>query len=150
MRQFFVILALLLFWPLLVPANEFDWLVRQFARESGARPTHIPMFGLVRFAVAVGHPAGTSQLNLAIFEYANFESPRFSELTDSLVGAAWKPMIRVRSRHGESTNIYAQQNDRELKLLVTSLDGSEATFVELKIKPEALIRFVDEHRETRH
>ncbi len=114
MRQLLAAIALLLLTPLLTPANEFDWLVREFARESGAKQTHIPFFGLARFVVAVGHPAGASQLNLALFEHANFDPPRFSELTDSMVGAAWKPIIRVRSTRGESTNIYAQQGSARI------------------------------------
>jgi hypothetical protein len=150
MRRFFAVIGLLLVMPLLLPASEFDWLVREFSRETGAKRTNIPFFGVVRFAVAVGHPAGTSQLNLALFEHANFDPPRFSELTDSLVGTAWKPIVRVRSRHGESTNIYAQQNQKDLRLLITSLDNSEATFVQLQVRPEVLIRFVDEHRGSHH
>jgi hypothetical protein len=58
--------------PLLVPASEFDWLVREFSRESGTKPTHIPMFGLVRFAVGITQPAGTSEMKLAIFENTNW------------------------------------------------------------------------------
>ena len=146
MRRLFPIASFLVALPLTLAANDFDWLVREFARESGAHRMHIPMFGLVRFAVAVGHPAGASQLNLAVFEHANLESSRFSALTDDVAGGLWKPMIRVRSKNGESTNIYAQANGKDLRLLVTSLDKDEATFLELKIWPESLIKFVDDHR----
>ena len=76
MSRFLVICALILFVPLILSANEFDWLVREFSHQSGARQTYIPLFGLVRFSV---------------------------------VGHEWKPMLRVRSRNHESTNIYAQQ-----------------------------------------
>jgi hypothetical protein len=128
-----------------IVASDFDWLVREFARESGAKQVHIPFFGLARFVVAVGHPAGTSNLRLAIFERGGLESPRFSSLTDMTVGSSWKPMIRVRSARGESTNIYERPEGKHLNLLVTALDGNDATFVEVRIQPESLIRFVDDH-----
>jgi hypothetical protein len=150
MSRLFAVCALILFVPLMLSANEFDWLVREFSRQSGARQTYIPLFGLVRFSVAVVHPAGTSQLRLALFEHANLEPEKFSQLTDAVVGRQWKPMVRVRSRNNESTNIYAQQQGRDLRLLITSLDGGEATFVQVQIRPAQLIKFIDDHRRPEH
>jgi hypothetical protein len=145
LRRVLALCSLALLMPLASFANEFDWLVREFCRESGAHQTHIPFFGLVRFGVAVAHPAGTSELRLAVFEKTNLPSDRFSQLTDSVVGGEWKPMIRVRSRNGESTNIYVQETRKGLRLLITSLDGQDATFVQVRIKPDELIKFVDDH-----
>ena len=151
MRRLLTIFTVAAALPFAAPASEFDWLVREFSRQSSAKPVHIPLFGLARFAVAVAHPAGTSELNLAVLENVELESARFSQLTDNLVGPAWKPIVRVRSRYGESTNIYAQLNGKDLRVLLTALDGSDATLVEVRIKPEALMKFVDEHaRPGRH
>lgn len=144
MRLIIALLALTA-WPAVMSASDFDWLVREFSRESGAKQVHVPFFGLARFVVAVGHPAGASDLRLAIFERGELESLRFSTLTDQTVGSSWKPMLRVRSLRGESTNIYVRQEKKHINLLITSLDGDEATFVQVRIQPEALIRFVDEH-----
>ncbi len=150
MRRLCACLACLLFIPALLPASEFDWMVREFSRETGASQTRIPFFGLARFIVAVGHPAGASELRLAIFENTNLEPARFSDLTDMAVGSAWKPMVRVRSRDGESTNIYEQSNGDNLRLLITTLErGGEATFVQVRVKPTTLMKFVDEHCQKR-
>lgn len=149
MRLFTLALAVCLMLPSASPASEFDWLVREFSRESGAKAMHIPLFGLAQFVVAVGHPAGTSELKLAVFEHPNIESARFSQLTDEMVGGAWKPIVRVRSRTGESTNIYLRQEGENLRVLLTTLDHDDATFVQVRIKPDRLMRFVDEHRTAR-
>jgi len=149
MRRLLAILTLAAVLPLTLPASEFDWLVREFSRQSAATQVHIPLFGLARFVVATGHPAGTSELHLAVFEHVELESGRFSQMTDRVVGAAWTPIVRVRSRNGESTNIYAQSNGKDLRALLTVLDGGEATFVEVRVKPEALMKFVDEHGSSR-
>lgn len=146
MRSLCACLVCLFLVPLALPASEFDWMVREFSRESGASPMHIPFFGLARFIVAVGHPAGTSELRLAVFEHTNLEAARFSDITDTAIGASWKPMVRVRSRDGESTNIYEQANGDNLRLLITTLEQSgEATFVQVRVKPTTLMKFVDEH-----
>ena len=145
MQRFLAIIGLWLVLPIALPASEFDWVVREFSRESGAKQTHIPMFGLVRFAVSVSHPGGASELKLAVFEHTNLESRRFSELTDSVIGRNWKPMVRVRARNGESTNIYSQTDGKQMRLLIASLDHDEATFVQVRIRPEELMKFVDDH-----
>jgi hypothetical protein len=58
-------------------------------------------------------------------------------------------MIRVRSRNGESTNIYLQQAGKQVRLLIGTLERNQSTLIEVRVKPEELIRFVDEH-EHRH
>ncbi len=142
--------SLLLLLPLPVPANEFDWLVREFSRESGAKRVNVPFLGLANFVVKVGHPAGTSDMKLAIFERGDLEGPRFTSLTDSAVGGSWKPMIRVRSKDGESTNIYVRTDGKHLNILITSLDDDDATFVQVRLEPQALMKFIDEHNDHGH
>jgi hypothetical protein len=131
-------------------AGDFDTLVARFSHESGATRTHIPFFWVARAAVAVAHPAGASELNLAVFEHASFDPRRFRELTDDAVGGVWQPMVRVCSRSGESTNIYSRPAGREMHLLVATLDHNEATFVEVLVEPEALMTFIDEHGGRHH
>lgn len=134
----------------LAPASEFDWFVREFSRETGVQPIHIPLFGLVRLSVAIVRPAGTSDLRLAVFEHANLEPNRFAELTETFWGVAWKPIVRIRERNGEVTNIYVQQSDKWVRVLVSSLDKDDATFVQMRIKPEALLKFIDEQRRSKN
>lgn len=135
--------------PIASWGSEFDWLVREFARESGMEPIHIPFFGLVRFAVAVVQPAGTSELNLAVFEHARLDPERFREMADHSTGHLWKPMVRVRT-NVESTNIYGQTEGQRLRLLIATLDKEDATFVQVRVKPEDLMRFVDERKWKKH
>ena len=46
MRRLLAILSVASALPLTMPASEFDWLVREFSRQSAATPVHIPLFGL--------------------------------------------------------------------------------------------------------
>ena len=149
MRRLLVILSLLAVLPLASQASDFDWLVREFSRQSSAKPLYIPLFGVARFVVAAGHPAGTSELHVAVFEDVKLEPQSFTHITDSVVGPSWRPIVRVHSRSGESTNIYAQPNGKDLRILLTVLDSGDATFVHLRIRPEALMKFVDEHGSSR-
>ena len=150
MRRLIAIVALAAALPLASYADDFDWLVRDFARESGLHPLHIPMFWLVRSIVAVVQPAGASELNLAVFENAHFDPDRFRELADRAIGPSWKPMIRVREHNKEATEIYSQTRDQRLRLIVATLDQQDATFVEVRVKPQELMRFVDQQHWKQH
>lgn len=150
MRRLTALCALLFAFSSTLPASEFDWLVREFARESGAHPVHMPLFGLVRLAVAVGHPAGTSELRLAVFERPQFIGDDFGRLADRTVGSAWNPIVRTRSRDGEATNIYVQPDGPRLRLLVATIDNDSAVFVQVRIRKEELIRFVDKQEHRHH
>lgn len=154
MRRLRTLAVILLALPIALSASQFDSMVREFSRQSGVRPVHIPLFGVVRFAVAVAHPAGTSDLKLAVFEHPNMRACEFARATDfmignSMIGNSWKQIVRVQSRNGEFSNIYLQPDGKHLRLLIATLDNDDATFVELRIKPEALMKFVDERKHSR-
>jgi hypothetical protein len=149
MRRSLILISFVAIFASLLSASEFDWMVRQVSRESGVEPLHIPFFGLARFVVSVGHPAGATDLHLAVFENTEIAPEHFARMIDSAAGSSWKPMIRVRSRNGESTNVYLQKAGKQVRLLIGTLEHNEATLVEVRVTPEELIRFVDEH-EHRH
>ena len=137
--------------PLLGLASDFNSLVHEFSRQTGVRETHIPFFGLARFVVAVAHPAGTSDLKLAIFENVDGRQWDFMNAAEGIAyTSGWKRIVRVRSRNREFVNIYTMPEGRKLRMLVTTIDHGDAVFVEMRIKPEELIRFVDEHRHDQH
>ena len=125
-------------------AGEFDWIARNVERESGCKRTHIPFFGVAKFVVAVGHPAGASQLDLAVFEDTNISPERFSDILSNAAGSTWKPMIRVRSKRGESTTIFAQQDGKRVRLLIGNFDHREATLVQIRVNVDKLLRYVDD------
>jgi hypothetical protein len=139
----------LLFLASSLRASEFDWMVRQISRETGARPIHIPFFGLARFVVRVGHPAGASDLHLAVFEDTHIAPIHFNQLFDTTAGPDWNPIVRVRSRNGESTNIYARKEGKHLRLLICTSEQGETTLVEVRVQPDKLMEVVEEHRHWR-
>ena len=51
MRQIGILYAALALVPLCASASDFDWLVREFSRRSGAKQVHIPLFGLARIDI---------------------------------------------------------------------------------------------------
>lgn len=137
--------------PLFGWAGDFSSLVHEFSRQTGVHETRIPFFGLARFVVAVAHPAGTSELKLAIFENVDGRQRDFMNTAEGIAyTSGWKRIVRVRSRNREFVNIYTLPEGHKLRMLVTTIDHGEAVFVEMRIKPEELMKFVEEHRTQWH
>ena len=132
--------------PSTLLASEFDWIARNFERESGCKQVHIPFFGLARFVVGVTHPEGVSDLHLAIFEDSAISPERFRSLVDDAVGGSWKPMIRVHSSRGDTTSIYAREDGKHMRFLIGTLDGNDATLVQIRMNVNKLVNFIDEQR----
>jgi hypothetical protein len=132
--------------PALVPAGDFNGLVREFSRQTGAHQTRIPFLGLARFVVATAHPAGTSEFKLAVFENVDGRQRDFIDTADGVAsGEGWNRIVSVRSKNGESTNIYMLPEGKRLRMLVTTVDSGDAVFAEMRIKPENLVKFLDDH-----
>jgi len=134
--------------------REFSDVVNAISDEFHTRPTHIPFFGLVNLVTFVARPACTKHIELALFEHLDARDRDGRDLAQSIrraVGSAWKPFVQVWSRHGgreETVLVYVRMEGHDCKFLVTSIEPSEATVVELKLNPEALQRWLVSPRES--
>lgn len=129
--------------------REFADIVREISAEYHTRPLHIPLFGVVKVVTFVAHPAGTKQLDLAVFEDIETEghdSAALARRIGRIAGAAWKPFVQVRSGHNghqETTLIFMRCDKSDAHLLIATLEPREATVVHVKVHPEALRRWMD-------
>ena len=135
----------------LVPAAsagdpDFKAIVRSVESELGIRRMHIPLFGTAMFCVRVAHPGGAKQLDMAIFDEADYAMPdaeRFDQIIRNAVGNRWTPMIRVKERD-ELTYIYAKVEKHDWKLILATFEPREATLIHLKVDPKRLGDLFDE------
>jgi len=58
------------------------------------------------------------------------------------LGPGWRPLVRIRAGRGaEQTHVYVREAGDNLKLMIVTLDGGQATVIRAKVNPEALARF---------
>ena len=119
--------------------RDFNVIVRAISDQIHARPTHIPLFGLVNFATFVAHPAGVKHLDLAVFENLDLDDQSVKDVAETirLTGPGWLPFVRVRERN-ESVLVYMEQDHSDCRLLVVAIENGELTVVELRLNPEAV------------
>lgn len=105
----------------------------------------IPMFGLVRTVVRVGHPRGVHDLQLAVFEGKGRVDPKLLDaLMTSRAGRGYAPLVRVRSKHEqESSFIYARALGDKIELLVLTSDSEDTVLVRVVVDPQVVTRYLD-------
>jgi hypothetical protein len=135
--------------PATARADDFDSVVRNVRAACGGRKVGIPFLGLARFATRFVRPAGVKSFKLAVFEdltRAGDMSGLRAAIRQSL-GPEWRPLVRVRSGRGAGqTHVYVRDAGDDLKVMVVTLDGDQATVIRAKVNPEALARFARDPR----
>lgn len=147
-RSFTVLAALLLAFvfssPAAARADDFDTVVKNVRAACGGKKVRIPFLGLAGFATRLMRPAGVKSFKLAVFEDLN-RAGDVSGLGAAIgqsLGPGWRSLVRIRSGHGaEQTHVYVREAGDNLKLMIVTLDGEQATVIRAKVNPEALARF---------
>ncbi|MBI1790468.1 MAG: hypothetical protein HYR60_23285 [Acidobacteria bacterium] len=142
----FLLLTLLL--PLAAAGRDlsFDSAVRQVESHYNTRRAHIPFLGLAGLAVGVARPFGVKDFRLAVFE--DLDRARDAKPLDLRdAGADWRPLVRVHSRRsGEATYIYVREEGQWWKMLLVTVDHSDATVLQMSLKPAQILKHVENVR----
>jgi hypothetical protein len=129
----------------------FNEVVNTIETTYGVRHMHIPLLGVALFFV---RPDGVRCRKLAVFE--NFHGPvdavEASRLIEGSLGPDWHPFVRVHSKgsNGETTLIYANPSGHKMRMMVVSLESSEATVVEVNIPDYSISKWLKEPGEEAH
>jgi Methyl-CpG binding domain len=125
---------------------EFKGIVHSIERTYGVHHTHIPFLGMAMF---FARPAGVHGFKLAVFE--GFQSPNDSadlrRTIESSLGTGWYPFVRVRSKgkaDGETTLIYTSPCGNRMRMMIVSLEPSEAVVIKMELSEHAIEKWLKE------
>ena len=127
--------------------REFHEIVSRLAEAYHKKP--MPLMGFLSFAARFDEPKGVSGLKMAIFDDIDPAlAPDEGEL-DSLLartGSNFRPFVKVRSKSGERTYIYAADADARhgSELLLVTIDPSDAVVIKMRVNADAMKRWVDD------
>lgn len=157
MKQFRVIPCLMLLSLALIGSQttvraedkEFAPIINQLQLQYKAKHRKVPMMGLANLAVKLVRPAGVKSFKLAIFEDLQFDETKnnfeLSSFVRQTLSNEWKPLVRVNSRlTREQTHIYVKgDGNKDLRLMIVNVDGSDAVVVRVRINPNTLVKWMD-------
>lgn len=121
--------------------SEFHGVVGAIESHYGIRHTHIPLLGFATFFI---HYGGVSGVKLAVFE--DFHASTVDDMRDVIkhtLGPDWQPFVRVHSAT-ENTLIYVNPAKGRMRLMIVSIETSEATVVEVKLSDSAIEKWLKE------
>jgi len=139
-----LLLVLMLSAPATARADDFDAVVKNVRAACGGKKVRIPFLGLAGFATKLVRPAGVKSFKLAVFEDVTWagDLPGLGAAIGQSLGPEWRPLVRIRNgRRAEQTHVYIREAGDNLKLMIVTLDGQQATVIRAKVNPEALARF---------
>ena len=139
-----LLLASVLSAPATARADDFDAVVKNVRAACGGKKVRIPFLGLAGFATKLVRPAGVKSFKLAVFE--DLKQVRdvsgLGAAIGQTLGPGWRPLVRIRNGRGaEQIHVYVREAGDNLKLMIVTLDGQQATVIRAKVNPEALARF---------
>ena len=125
---------------------EFRSIVHSIEHTYGVHHMRIPLLGVAMFFV---RPSGVHGLKLAIFEGLKppMDSDGVSRVIESSLGAGWYPFVRVRTKgktDGETTLIYTSPSGNRMRMMIVSLEPSEAVVVKLELTDHAIKKWLKE------
>ncbi len=130
---------------------EFKGVVHAIESNYGVHHMHIPLLGVALF---FARPEGASGLRVAVFE--GFQTSNnvsdVSRVVEHSLGPDWYPFVRVRSNSGgngsgETTLIYTNPSAGTMRMMIVSLEPSEATVVELKLNERTIRKWLSDPKE---
>jgi hypothetical protein len=131
--------------PAFAADREFQDIVKAISEQFGTKPIHIPMLGLARAVIAIAHPAGAKQLNIAIFQDLDERRGSGRDLLESVrlaVGREWQPFVQIRSDRDQNMLVYMVGKGNDVRLLITTLQRDQAVVVEVKVSPEQMQKWI--------
>lgn len=130
--------------------KEYDAVVRHLKSKYQAKKVKIPFMWLARFAVKVVRPAGVKSFNVTLFENVNFSFDTLdAEMQDAMknsLSADWSPIFKVRSREGQQAYMYMREADKDVKIMLVTMDKQNAAVIRAKFSPDKLAEFVNNPR----
>lgn len=147
MKSLRVTLLVLCASSLAVAADpEFKGIVQSIEHTYGVHHMRIPLLGVAMF---FARPSGVHGLKLAIFE--GFRPPADSEdvsrVIEKSLGPGWYSFVRVRTKgktDSETTLIYTSPSGKKMRMMIVSLDPSEAVVVKLELSEHAIEKWLKE------
>ena len=151
-RRAVVACAALAGFALCMPANaadrEFKDVVAAICEEFQTKPMHIPLMGLVSGFVKVAHPAGTKQLDLAIFQDLDASKGSGRNLAESVrmaVGRWRQPVVQdheMRNGQDQTVLVYMFEKGKDANVLTVVVQSDQVIVTEVRLNPETISKWL--------
>jgi hypothetical protein len=135
--------------PCFAGDREFNSVVSTVEAQYGVHKMHVPLLGFATFCLKMAGTPGTSDMKIAVFQH--MPRPRgssdleFEQRVTSSLGPEWQRFVRVRTQENNGfTIIYTNAGEKDIKMMIVTLQPDDATVVQVKLKSSDLKRWIDD------
>lgn len=130
------------------PPKEYDAIVRHLKTQYKAKKVNLWVMWMARAAVAMIKPAGVKSFSLTVFKDLKFSSETVdSEMQAAMrrsYGPEWSEIFHVRSRTGEQAYMYMKDDDKNVKVVLVTIEKEQAAIIRATFSPDKLIEFIND------
>ncbi len=148
-RALDLLLVVALAIPCFAGDREFNSVVSTVEAQYGVHKMHVPLLGFATFCLKMAGTPGTSDMKIAVFQH--MPRPRgssdleFEQRVTSSLGPEWQRFVRVRTQENNGfTIIYTNAGEKDIKMMIVTLQPDDATVVQVKLKSSDLKRWIDD------
>lgn len=136
-------------------ADDFGNIVHHIEAQYHVHRNYRFLMAFAGLVVKVSHIAGARDFKAALFEnqrfFASESDARLDEIVQSAGKSGWQPLVKSFSRRTREHNyIYVQGQNKDLKLLIVSVEPEEAVVVQVKIDADKLSDFINKETQDSH
>lgn len=127
--------------------NEYDAVCDHLENKFKAKKVKIPFMWLARMAVGVVRPAGVKSFKITTYIGLQFSRESLDNDMRAVMRDAfsedWSPILRIRSKTGEQVYMNMRESGKNVKILVVTINETQATVVRAKFNPDKLADFIN-------
>ncbi len=145
-----IIIAAFLTASVAAKPDPYKTMINHLKKRYNAKQMRLPfVIGLASFGARLYTKGEVKGLKVAIFKEQNFSEPITDPGFESVFksfDASWMPMIRFYSRKQmQRTYLYAKEVGKDFQVMITALQPDNAVVVTVKLNPEQLNKFIENH-----
>jgi len=130
--------------------NEYEAIVRHLRTKYQAKKVNLFVMWAARAIVSMAKPAGVKSFSLTVFQHLKFSSETVDAEMQAAMrksyGPEWSSIFHVRSQVGQQAYLYMREVDKNLRLVLVTIDKENAVVVRATVDPDKLAEFINDPR----
>lgn len=130
------------------PPKEYEAIVKHLKTQYKAKKVNLWVMWVARAAVSMIKPAGVKSFSLTVFKDLKFSSETVDNEMQAAMrrsyGPEWSPIFHVRSRTGEQAYMYMKDDEKNVKVVLVTIENEQAAIIRATFSPDKLVEFIND------
>ena len=128
--------------------REYKAIVSHLKTNYKAKKVNLLFMWAARAIVSIAKPAGVKSFSLTVFRDLKFTRESVdSEMQAAMrksYGPEWNQVFHVRSREGQQVYLYLREADKDVKVVIVTIDKENAAVVRATFSPDKVADFIND------